>query len=793
MLAFVLMASGHALPAQIQINEVMQSNVDCIMDDLNEFPDSWVELYNAGPETIDLTQYLIGTKADGSNAWRMSLNAFAPQSYTLVYCDKEETGMHTSFDLETGKDCRVYIFNNDLTIVDSLHIENKQPAPNISYGRINTGSEEWGYQYKPTPSAANCGIICTEILGEPIFSEAGRVMTSEQTLSLSLSLPEDTPEGTVIRYTTNGDEPTESSTLYQSPIEISSNKLIRAKLFCQGFLSPRSTTHSYLYLDREMTLPIVSIVSKNAYFKDNKIGILVWGTYDSEKHNYEYDWRRPINFEFFTEPDSASQLNLICETRVSGGVTRKSNALKSMTVYTKKRFGHKHFKYEFWPDQRPGQKNLKSFVLRDAGNDFDYLYMRDAIIQRSVAQNVDLDWQAWRPSIVFINGEYKGILNFRERSNENNIYTNYDQLEDIDLIERWTQLKQGTMDNWNDFHDFYNNRNHTREEYAERMDIEEFMNLMIMNIFYNNQDFPGNNFVAWRPREEGGRWRFIAKDTDLGMGLYRHPYAYNTLEWLYNPNYDPDRNWANYSTHTKLFRRLMAIDEISSEFIDRSAIYMGDFLNFDAVWKIWGPMYEEVKTEYPHHRKLFNESWPVYSEELTWAQNWVKQRPDFLYSHYQSFFDLGEPVKLTINQDSPSEEMEGISIAINGVKLSQPTFNGKFFVGREVTLTSSPMTDEEGLPITSRVVTSWKVDIYTSASNHSTQTYNGSSCQFVMPSGEQVKITAQYGEEQGLEQLTNDPTAPALYYDLNGHQLDHPQPGINIVRDSDGQTRKVIL
>jgi hypothetical protein len=58
--------------------------------------------------------------------------------------------------------------------------------------------------------------------------------------------------------------------------------------------------------------------------------------------------------------------------------------------------------------------------------------MRDAIIQRTMAQHVDLDWQAWRPAIVYINGEYKGMLNIRERSNEDNIYTNYDGLDDSD-------------------------------------------------------------------------------------------------------------------------------------------------------------------------------------------------------------------------------------------------------------------------------------------------------------------------------------------------------------------------
>lgn len=56
------MAVPTAATAGIVINEVMQSNVYCIMDDINEFPDSWVELYNSGDTDIDLKGYRIGTK-----------------------------------------------------------------------------------------------------------------------------------------------------------------------------------------------------------------------------------------------------------------------------------------------------------------------------------------------------------------------------------------------------------------------------------------------------------------------------------------------------------------------------------------------------------------------------------------------------------------------------------------------------------------------------------------------------------------------------------------------------------
>lgn len=782
----------NAAVAQVQINELMQSNIDCIMDDLNQFPDSWVELYNAGSSSVNLNKYSLGTVADGSDAWRLPSRMLNAKSFETVFCDKEATGLHTSFRLESGKDCRVYLFDaNSGAIVDSVWIKEKQPAPNIAYGRKTQGSNEWGYQFATTPKAGNSGIMADQLLGEPIFSETGRVLTSKQTLTLTLSMPDGMPEGTVIRYTTDGSEPTASSTLYASPLTLTSTKTIRAKLFCYGYLSPRATTHSFIYLGREMTLPVVSIVTRSSYFNDSKTGIYVDGNYSSSKKNYEYDWRRPINFEYFEQPDSASLLNMLCETRVSGNASR-SAMLKSLAIYTHKRFGQKHFKYEFFPDQRPGMTHYKSLVMRNAGNDFDYLYMRDAVIQRSMAGHADLDWQAWRPVIFYLNGTYKGILNIRERSNENNIYTNYDELEDIDMVENWSQLKQGSWESFDEFKKFYKNAGHTYGEYEDRMDLEEYKNLMIMNLYYNNLDFPGNNFMMWRPREEGGRWRFVAKDTDYTMGIYGMDSNYKILEWINNPNYDGSHNWANHADHTLLFRRLMEIEQFKDEFIDRFAVYMGDFLNYDAIWKTWGPMYETIKTEYPNHRKLINQWWPNYNNELSTAQNWVKKRTDQLYSQLSQYYHLGSPTKLYINKDADEEALEGIEICMNGVPLSAGTFNGKFFTGRDVTLSASPLTDEEGHLLTSRIVTGWKVDIYSSQNNCTTQTFTSNTCHFAMPSGYQTVVTPQYGEDQGLEEIAQDSAAPTLFFDLNGRQLEGLHPGINIVRDGNGKTRKII-
>lgn len=753
---------------KLVINELMQSNIDCIMDDLHEFPDSWVELYNNSDEAIDLKDYQIGTQKD--SAWPLPSQTVEAKGFITVYCDKEENKLHTDFRLESGKGCVVYLFKGN-EVVDSLpEALKKMPAPNIAYGRKADGSNEWGYQLTPTPGAANCGEICDEkhILGEPIFSEHGRVMTTSKDFSLTLSLPKDAPEGTQIRYTTNGKEPTKDSELYTEAISINDSYSIRAKLFCDGWLSPRSTVQSYIFLDRDMTIPVISITTNDDYLNGKE------GIFRVNSKANQVNWRRPINFELFDEPDKASVLNQICETRIMGGQSRDW-ARKSMAIYSNKRFGAKRLEYEFFPDQRPGVTNFKSIMLRNAGNDIDGLYMRDAIMQRSMAEHADLDWQAWRPAVVYINGEYHCMLNIRERSNDDNIFTNYNELEDIDMIEiaqennkMVGEVKAGTSENYDKFVKFYSERGHTLAEYAEWIDWKEYINLMAMNLYFNNQDFPGNNIVMWRPRTEDGKWRWISKDTDFGLGLYGKEVEFNTIKWLYdfNHTYDRDRKWANTKEATMLFRNLMEDPDFNREFIDRSLVYMGDFLNEKGVRAIWDPMYELVKDELLIHRDELNPpnpwSWwgggnneKNIENEVNNVRNWLSKRTDYYRKCLCDYYKVGTLASMTVNKDM-EDAAEG-HILFNGVELSNGTFDGKFIVGRKITL-------EPGEASTLNV-TGWEVTADGTSNN-----YQGARLEFEMPQCNKLAIKALF-DTTGISIIPTSDTKSQDVYDLNGRKV----------------------
>lgn len=100
--------------AQLVINEIMQSNVDCILDDLNQFPDSWVELYNAGGEAVELSDYALGETEDSELAWRLPSGKLGSKCYRIIYCDTEASKdrKHTDFHLNVSSGAQLFLFKD---------------------------------------------------------------------------------------------------------------------------------------------------------------------------------------------------------------------------------------------------------------------------------------------------------------------------------------------------------------------------------------------------------------------------------------------------------------------------------------------------------------------------------------------------------------------------------------------------------------------------------------------------------------------------------------------------------
>lgn len=467
---------------------------------------------------------------------------------------------------------------------------------------------------------------------------------------------------------------------------------------------------------------------------------------------------------------------------------------KSLAVYANKRFGEKRLSYEFFPTSKPGMTDFKSLILRNSGNDFDGLYFRDAAIQTLTAKHCDVDWQAWQPAVVYLNGKYLCMLNIRERSNEDNIYTNYNGLEDIDMIENWKELKTGDLVEFNKFKDFYtaaaNSQNTNMDNYAQMMDINEYLNLITLNVFICNMDFPGNNIVQWRPKAEGGKWRWLMKDTDFGLGLYGRSSEYKYLDWLNNSNMDPS---SNKPEDTRLFRRLMADERFKDMFIDRMVIFMNTFLNKKAFTAIIDSMNNVIKTEYAIHRQQVNAWWNPQPQEVENAKNWAGRRETFMRKYLKDYFKIPGSLKaLTVSAEcSNGAKVSDYRITLNDTWLKNGEYTGEMFSGREIRLSAEGVTEDTPKPY------GWRVTMIDNTGKQSGTSMRGSNYSFTMPSDKDVvMITAIFNNNTtGIDEVEADADQNAgtrEYYTLDGKRIDSPsQYGVYIIKEGN-KVRKVL-
>ena len=578
-----------------------------------------------------------------------------------------------------------------------------------------------------------------------------------------------------------------------------------------------STAQSNIIHPREITLPIFSVQTNDKYLNDKEIGL--FANNNSKEDKKTHDWRRPVMIEFFPVGSDNSAFNQLGETRIQGGQSR-SNALKSMVFYANKRFDpdHKRYSYEFFPDQKPGITEFKSFSLRDGGNDFGDLYFRDLIIQRTMAGHVDLDWQAGHSAVLYINGEYMGMLNIRERSNEDNIYSNYNGLEDIDMVEishekvdnvdQFLEEFKGSEDEtfYNAFKAFYSEKGHTKAEYEQWMDVSEYLNIMIMNLFYGNIDFPGNNIVFWRPNDDDTEsglpkiWRFIVKDTDFGLGLYGRQNNYNTIDLLYNPDNYPNDKWAFTEPATRLIKNMLEDKDILDMFIDKCCVYMGDFMNAKGTGEIIDIIKAEAMDEFVAHRAKYptwsgnsrneiNDKFEMakkwlagYTESSWWGTTTYKSRSDNFLDFLSAQYNLGTAFPVTINKgvaDMPED------VTVNGIKLSEGVFDGKLFPNRQLTITA---TAPEG-----KTIAGWKVTTTPASGSKKTENYDGDELVLTPASCKSMSIEAIFSIGSGISEKKaecNDDVK--AIYNLRGERQQSLSSGVNIVVYGNGEARKVV-
>jgi hypothetical protein len=625
--------------SQLVINELMAANATTLYEtDYYNFPD-WIEIFNSGTLEINMQDYYLSDDIEELQKFNFPLTSLEAGEYYLIYCDKKGTGRHTIFGLDIDGES-LYLSDISGNIVD--YIRYPELFPDISYGRNPSAMNQWFYCAIPTPGEANQTTSATERGAKAGYSiPAGRLNSSA---SLSLS-------GSNIRYTTNGAEPKSTSTEYSQPISISNTMIVKSKTFQNNYLPGETYANTYFLNEHNFTLPVVSISYTPDYFYNNTIGIYVEGTNGIEGNcygeaNWNQNWERTAYFEYFDE-NGVKQLSQPVGVKVAGGCSRSFANQKSLAIYARNKYGNDEFDYFFFKE-KPDIGVFNSIFLRNSGNDVNQTQLRDAFLQALVTKSVDLDYQAYRPVIAYFNGSYWGIMNIREKIDEDYFYSNYALSDDsIDFLEGI--LRSGFDDNYvairgittdfNDIISFISSNslaNEANYEYVvSKFDLQEYLNYMAVQIYIANTDWPGNNLKFWK-KSDNGKWRWILFDTDFGFGA--ESYTHATIEFATETN-GPD--WPNPSWSTLLFRKLMENEGFQKEFQRTIITLRNTAFHPDWCSYVIDSLSAVIDYEITYHKQKWGGNKNDWYNSLNRLKNYAVDRYNFIPGYVNSYFGTG--------------------------------------------------------------------------------------------------------------------------------------------------------
>ncbi|HNW58309.1 MAG TPA: CotH kinase family protein [bacterium] len=609
------------------------------------------------------------------------------------------TYLHSNFAISASGET-LLLSDPSGAVVDSITVPSL--APDISWARIPDGGARSIYCSQPTPAGANSSAVVAETAAAVDFSLPAGFYTQPFTLTLTCATP-----GATIRYSRDGSEPDSLSLLYGSSVGIGRTTVIRARAFAPGLAPGPVITRTYILGQPPAPLPVISLTTDPYNLWDQEYGIYVLGSsYTNEDPyfgaNFWEDWERPIHIEFF-EPGGALGFSQDAGVKIFGAWSR-ARSQKSMAFFARQSYGHKEFDYRLFPDL-PFQ-NYHSFILRNAGNDWDRTFFADAFIH-SRLKGIDLDRQAYRPCTVYLNGDYWGILNLREKINEDYLAQHHGvDPEKIDELEMDGTVIEGTNDDYIALRDFIAGKDLTKaENYAwvkSRMEIDNFITYEAVQIYVDNRDWPGNNIKYWRPQTEEGRWRWILYDTEWGFGINAYAsgnaYTYNTLAFATSPTQTPGLH-GNPPWSTLLLRRLLTNPEFKTAFINRFADLMNGAYREAPTAAHIDSLQKLLATDMQRHYEKWRQ--PVWwiSSYLWWGsfsqwndyvrilRDFALNRPTHMRSHIMQKFGIQKRVSLKLFS-TPAGAGE---VLINDfLPVTALPWSGTYFSGIPVKLTAQP-------------------------------------------------------------------------------------------------------
>lgn len=620
----------------------------------------WVEIYNSTGSAVSLGGYGLSNNPKNPAKWVFPDISIEPGEYLLLYAtgsaDKaQKKNLKLNFCISSTGEA-LFFFDPNGKLIDKLSAGRMKSGQ--SYGR--DGSDNRFYYAEPTPGAQN-GKGYEGITQLPAFSVTPGIYDNAVTVAITAG------EGEAIRYTTDCTTPNASSEVYSGELSISKNSVIRAAAFRDGYLSGDVATATYLFRSDGVNhaLPVVTLVTDPDNLWNSKTGIYATGdqfdpdaasyadtlksaTYYQAKFATEEQvdtiWEKPAAFSLFD--DNGKQVfTQNVGIRIAGSFGR-GRAQKGFNVIARKEYGKGSMEYPFF-ENRP-YTEYKAVVLRAGAQDQNRSKIRDELASGLLeGTDINILYQAYRPTVLYLNGEYWGVYFMKEKRNRFFVAQHENTENNVDLAigKGFKQRTYGDNSDWVSLYEYATTHNLSASDaynyVAERMDVDSFRDYMIAEIYNGNTDT--YNFQYYRLK--GGKWKFIFYDFCWGFQSPGH----ETLAFRMGKT-------PSDVCSAKLFAAMLQNKGWRDSFCRRFAELLNTAFAPERVSALIEELYGYVEPEIKREREKFNKdtfmgvkqpatnlgTYEGFQSEISKLKDFAQKRPEEIKRQLQSNLGLSD-------------------------------------------------------------------------------------------------------------------------------------------------------
>ena len=517
----------------------------------------------------------------------------------------------------------------------------------VSFGLDPSNPDNWVYLESPTPGEENSGAVITEIRetgpAAQISPEAGLYL-GNQTITIAAHSGE-------IRYTTDGSNPSPDSSLYTAPFEITETTVVRAQVFGTGKVPGEIVTQTYFIGESFANgLPLVSLTAPPETLFGQDIGI-----YGHARHsggNIHKGVDAPGNLEFFP-PDGSAGFSVNGGFRLGGENNFLSHGQKAFNFATRGKYGHDAIHYDLFPGSGVG--TFTGLTLREGGDDWGKAHLTDAIWDPLVKGRMEAETNRYRPAALFINGEYWGLYNIRDRWDENWFYQeygtddgNYDRIRST--LSSGYEIEDGESDEWYELLSYLSTTPPNDPDFwsvvSSNIDIDSLADFTICESYGRNSSWR-NNREWWKDRRNGGKWRLLLPDMDRTLG-----------------NSSSFSNIGSLLFGDKILSEVRAVPEFQVRLLQRAAAHCADTLSENRVRDMITSLGLAAAPEIPRQTERWNSPTPSgYESSLTRMRNFASDRQASYLSELGNRFGRGTVHELTLSTSGKgSFRMAGVDL-----------------------------------------------------------------------------------------------------------------------------------